>query len=249
MRITSCPNSCKRCFVTISSAIPVVKAYNSASAELRLTVCCVRDHAVSVAFLLCTTPPLVLLHVVAWPAVCVHVPELWSCNDFDQALFTWNAFQEVSHDTLQIQLITVDRTSNFSCCLLHAANDVLLVPGTCTTIYPQMFCTFLVFRSPAQRVILSLASSSRSESSPVLLLPYQEQISRLGCTSDSPPPSILVPFAPPLYPRRKFCHPTSPFVQQSQNLTSRPELQTVINMNENMCVRLIVSEATRNRQD
>ena len=50
MRVTSCPNSCKRCFVTIPSAIPVVRAYNSASAELKLTVCCVRDHAVSVAF-------------------------------------------------------------------------------------------------------------------------------------------------------------------------------------------------------
>ena len=39
-----------------------------ASAELKLNVCCVRDHAVSVAFLHCTTPPLVLLHVVACPA-------------------------------------------------------------------------------------------------------------------------------------------------------------------------------------
>ena len=50
MRVTSCPNSCMRCFVTIPSAIPVVRAYNSAAAELKLTVCCVRDHAVSVAF-------------------------------------------------------------------------------------------------------------------------------------------------------------------------------------------------------
>ena len=68
MKITSCPNSCKRCFVTIPSAIPVVRAYHSASAELRLTVCCVRDHAVTVAFLHCTTPSHVLLHVVSWPA-------------------------------------------------------------------------------------------------------------------------------------------------------------------------------------
>ena len=58
----------KMCFVTIPSATPVVKAYNSASAELKLTVCCVCDHAVSVAFPHCTTPPLVPLHVVAWPA-------------------------------------------------------------------------------------------------------------------------------------------------------------------------------------
>ena len=67
MRITSCPNSCKRCFVFIPSTTPVVRPYNSASAELKLTVCCVLDHAVSVAFPHCTTPPLVLLHVVACP--------------------------------------------------------------------------------------------------------------------------------------------------------------------------------------
>ena len=71
MRITTCPNSCTRCVVTILSAIPVVRAYNSASAEL--TVCCVRDHAVSVAFHHCTTPPLVLLHVVAWLAQSLSV--------------------------------------------------------------------------------------------------------------------------------------------------------------------------------
>ena len=34
-------------FATIPSEIPVVKACNSASAELRLTVCCVRDHDVN----------------------------------------------------------------------------------------------------------------------------------------------------------------------------------------------------------
>ena len=39
-------------------AIPV-RAKNSASPELRLTVCSVRDHAVRVAFHHCTTPPLV----------------------------------------------------------------------------------------------------------------------------------------------------------------------------------------------
>ena len=62
-----------RCFVVIPSATPVVKANNSASAELKLTVCCARDHAVSVSFLHCTTPPLVLLHVVAWPAQSLSV--------------------------------------------------------------------------------------------------------------------------------------------------------------------------------
>ena len=107
MRITSCPNSCKRCFVTIPSAIPVVRAYNSASAELRLTVCCVRDHAVSVVFPHCRTPPACAFarRCLACPiAVCVHVHELWRCNAFDQALCTWNAFQ-VPHDTLQVHLV------------------------------------------------------------------------------------------------------------------------------------------------
>ena len=50
-----------------TSATPVVEAYNSGSAELELTVCCVRDHAVSVAFPHCTTPPLV------WPAQSLSV--------------------------------------------------------------------------------------------------------------------------------------------------------------------------------
>ena len=62
-------------FVTILSAIPVVRAFYSASAELRLTVSCVRDHAVSVAFPHCTTPPLVLFcTLLAWPAqsLCVY---------------------------------------------------------------------------------------------------------------------------------------------------------------------------------
>ena len=62
----------QKIFVTIPSATPVVRAYNSAS-ELKLAVCCVRDHAVSVAFPHCTIPPLVLLHVVAWPAQSLSV--------------------------------------------------------------------------------------------------------------------------------------------------------------------------------
>ena len=36
-RVASCPSSFKRCFVTIPSEIPAFKAWNSASAELRLT--------------------------------------------------------------------------------------------------------------------------------------------------------------------------------------------------------------------
>ena len=67
------------CFVTIPSATPVVRAYNSASAELKLTVCCV----------LCTR----------------------------------SAFQ-VSHNTLQIHLVTLGWTCDLSCCFLHAVHEV-----------------------------------------------------------------------------------------------------------------------------
>ena len=127
MRITSCPNSCKRCYVTIPSAPPVVKAYNSASAELKLTVCCVRDHAVSVAFPHCTTPPLVLLHVVAWPAqsLSVHTFTNFGGVMISIRLFALGApFRHLSHGTLQIHLVALGWTCNFSCCFLHAGHDV-----------------------------------------------------------------------------------------------------------------------------
>ena len=62
-----------KCFVTIPSATPIVRAYNSVSAELKLTVYCVLDHSVSVALPHCTTPPLVFLHVVACPAQSLSV--------------------------------------------------------------------------------------------------------------------------------------------------------------------------------
>ena len=74
--------------------------------------------------------------------------------------------------------------------------------------------------------------------------------SRFGCTSDSLPPSILVPIARSLCPGSKFCHPSSLILHRFQNLTSRSKHQTVIDMNENMCVCLIiVSEATWIRQE
>ena len=125
MIITSCPNSCKRCFVTIPSATPVVRAYNSASAELKLTVCCVRDHAVSVAFPHCTTPPLVLLHVVAWPARSLSV---YTFTNFGGVMLSIRLFASGapfrSHNTLHIHLVALGWTCNFSWCFLHALHDV-----------------------------------------------------------------------------------------------------------------------------
>ena len=58
---------------TFPSAIPVVRAYSSASAELGLTDSCVRSHAEKVAFLHCTIPPLVLLQVMGWLAQSLSV--------------------------------------------------------------------------------------------------------------------------------------------------------------------------------
>ena len=126
MRITSRPNSCKRCFVTIPSATPVVRALYYASAELKLTVCCVRDHAVSVAFLHCTTPPLVLLHVVACPAQSLSV---YTFTNFGGVMISIRLFAPrsafaVSHNTLQIHLVALGWTCNFSCSFLHAVHDV-----------------------------------------------------------------------------------------------------------------------------
>ena len=115
MRITLCPNSCKRCFVTIPSAGPVVRAKNSASAELKLTVCCVRDHTVSVAFPHCTTPPLVLSHVGAWLAQSLSV---YTFTNFGGVTISIRHFAlgmpfQVSHNTLQVHLVTLGQTGNF----------------------------------------------------------------------------------------------------------------------------------------
>ena len=121
----------------------------------------------------------------------------------------------------------------------------------------RLSCTRLASQPPARAVTLSLASSSRSESTLVSSLPDQAQQSRLRCTSDSPPPSIHEPCSRSLCRERRFCRPVSPFVPRS---TSRFVLaktqpiakfqfsakqQTVINVNENVDVHLIVSETTR----
>ena len=56
--VTSCPSSFKRCFVTMPSEISAVGAKNSASAELKLTDCCVLDQAERVVLPHCGTPPI-----------------------------------------------------------------------------------------------------------------------------------------------------------------------------------------------
>ena len=93
---------------SIPSAIAVVKAYDSASAELELSVCCVRDHAVSVVFPHCSTPPLVLLHVVAWRDQSLSV---YTFTNFGGVTISikLSALEplKVSHNTFQIHLVTL----------------------------------------------------------------------------------------------------------------------------------------------
>ena len=236
MRITSCPNSCQRCFVTIPSAIPVVKAYNSASAELRLTVCCVRDYAVSV-----------FLHVVAWLAQSLSV-------------YTFTNFGGVTISTRHFALGTAFRyltllCRNFSCCLLHAVHDV------CSFLYNNFSTTVLY--------IARLSFSSSTSDSVVGVLFTLGVVT--GFASSKPRTAITsrmyFGFPSTEYPRavRSITLPRKKILSPSfsirptiliktcfdksstnfQNFTSRPKQQTVINMNENICVRLIVSEATR----
>ena len=132
-------------------------------------------------------------------AVCVHVHELRRCNDFAQALCIWNAVQ-VSHNTLQIHLVTLGCTCNFSCCLFHAAHDVC---SFLARVQPQLFCALLVFRLPGRWRPLHTRSRHR-------FCFFQTKNSYH--VSDSLPPSILGPFARSLYPGRELCHPASPFV-------------------------------------
>ena len=80
-RVTSCPSSFKICFVTIPSEIPVVRACNSASAELKLCDCCVLDHVERVALHHCVTPPVVLLHVCCCLAQSLSVYTFANCGN------------------------------------------------------------------------------------------------------------------------------------------------------------------------
>ena len=124
-RVTSCSSSFQRCFVIIPLAIPVVRAYNSASAELKLTDCCVLDHADRVALPNCVTPPLVFLHVWCCLAQSLSVYTFTDCGngtDFDQAL--------CARDTFQVSCASCSSRRSQWCTesfvlLLHAVYDVI----------------------------------------------------------------------------------------------------------------------------
>ena len=113
-------------FFTIPSAIPVVKAYNSASAGLKLTDCCVLDHAERDTHLHCVTPPLVLLHVWCCPAQSLSGYTLMNCGNVlistKHFLCNRDTFQ-VSSDALHVHLVAFSGTEDLFCCLLNAVHD------------------------------------------------------------------------------------------------------------------------------
>ena len=181
MRIISCPNSCRRCFVTTQSAIPVVRAYNSASAELKLTVCCVRDHAVSVALPHCTTPPLVLLHVVAWPAQSLSVYPFTNFGGVTISMRLFALGTPFKYLTIRFKFISSlsVRHVNF-----RAVSFTLYMTSVRSWHTYNIFPTTVLYIA---RLSLSsstsefvVGASSQSESSLVLLHPNQEQLSHVS---------------------------------------------------------------------
>ena len=166
MRITSCSNSCKRMFRHHPSATPIVGAYNSASAELKLTACCVRDHAVSVAFRHCTTPPLVLLHVVACSAQLMSV---YTFTNFDVMISIRLLALGAPFTYLTVRFRFISSLSVGHVIFLAVSFRLYMTSARSWHKYNSFPTTVLhiVFRLPVQRVILSLASSSHLESSRV----------------------------------------------------------------------------------
>ena len=106
-RVSSSSQFFQEMFFTIPSAIPVVKAYNSASAGLKLTDCCVLDHAERDKHLHRVTPPLVLLHVWCCPAQSLSGYTLMNCGNVlistKHFLCNRNTFH-VSPDALHVHL-------------------------------------------------------------------------------------------------------------------------------------------------
>ena len=112
-RVTSCPSSSKRCFVTIPS-------------ELKLTDCCVLDHAERVALPHCVTLPLVLLRVSCCFAQSLSVYTFAFCANVLISIkhFALGTIFQVSCDVLHVHLVALSGTGDFSCCLVHAVHNV-----------------------------------------------------------------------------------------------------------------------------
>ena len=104
----------------------VVRAYNSASAQLKLTVCCVLDHAVRDAFHHCTNSPLVLLHVVACPAQSLSV---YTFTNFEGVMISIRLFAPgalFKYLTIRFRFISSLSVGHviFLAVFLHAVHDI-----------------------------------------------------------------------------------------------------------------------------
>ena len=126
MRVTSYPSSFKRCLVTIPSSLPVVRAYSSASAELKLTDWCVRDHADNVASPHCATPPLVLLQVVGCPAQSPSVYTFTDCGEVMISVRHIAPGAPFKYRVMRFMVISslCSGTKDLSCCFLQTVHDV-----------------------------------------------------------------------------------------------------------------------------
>ena len=160
----------------------------------------------------CTTPPLVLLHVETCPAQSLSV---YTFTNFECLMISIKLFAlgtpckcrtirfrfissvSVGHVILSARSFTLYMMSarswhmynNFRTTVLYIAH----LSPSCSTNDSVVGVLFTL------GVITGFASSK-----PRIFITS-------GCTSDSLPPNILVPFAQSLCPRNKFCHLSSPF--------------------------------------
>ena len=174
----------------------------------------VLDHAVSVAFPHCTTPPLVLLHVVACPAQSLSV---YTFTNFDGVMISIKLFPlGAPFKYLSMRFRFISSLSVEHVIFLAVSLTLYMMscsfPGTCTTVFPQLFCTLLVF-SPSQlnerfcrwrplhtwshHWFCFLQTKNIHHILDVLRIRFHT--------------NILVPFAQSLCPGNKFCHLSSPF--------------------------------------
>ena len=197
------PQLFQEMLVTMPSTIPVVRAPNSASAELRLTDCCVRDPPETVAFSIAQHRRLYSCR--SWADLPSR--RLSECSDF--ALCNLDTLQ-VSCHALHVHLVVLSETQDLSCCFQHAVHAVCVL---------SMFYSFPTAVLQTARLSLSNSTSDsvvgvlltlgrttgRESSSPSTAI-------RLGCTSDSFQPGIRKLFSRSLGQERTFDRPAVPVV-------------------------------------
>ena len=172
--------------------------------------------AVSVAFHHCTTPPLVLLHVVA----CLAQP------------LSENTFTNFEGVIISIRLFALGAlfkflTIRFRFISSLAVGHVIFLALSFTLYMASTLSWHMYNFSTTVLYIVRLSLSSLMSDSVVGVLftwshhgfcffPNQEHLSRFGCSSDSLPSSILVPFAQSLSPGKIvtcFLHSSCVFIK------------------------------------